>query len=284
MGALTDVATSLLTAEFDLTRDGATRRYLATAGDDFATQLEAITAGHPRADEVAARFESEKETIVEGCRPFADARPVLARLRRAGVPILLCSSTRAELVHRFCGRHGLSELATTIDGWRPDHLKVDQLADWVALIGVAPSDVLFVGDSLRDAAIAEEAGLRFVGLARPGHPDAFAGSGIAVVTSLAALARQVVRARRQPVSVGDRRGRVARSTPEELPLATGPSEVADVVHPQKVRKAVADTYRRDRAVGDVQVTVDLRPSAERPSDGGPHHRVVGEHDSSVTKD
>jgi choline kinase/phosphoglycolate phosphatase-like HAD superfamily hydrolase/phosphatidylglycerophosphate synthase len=284
MGALTDLATSLLTAEFGQTRDEATRRYIATAGDDFATQLEAITAGHPRADEVAARFESEKESLVEGCRPFADARPALAKLRRAGVPILLCSSTRAELVHRFCGHHGLSELATTIDGLRPGHLKVEQLAEWAALIGVAPSDVLFVGDSLRDAAIAEEAGLRFVGLVRPGHPDAFAGSGIAVATSLTALARQVVRARRLPVSVSDRRGRVARSTPEESPLAAGPDEVAGVVHPQKVRKAVADAHRRDRAVGDVHVAVGFGPSAERPSDGGPHHRVVGEHDSSVTKD
>jgi len=161
---------------------------------------------------------------------------------------------------------------------------VDQLAEWVVLMGVAPSDVLFVGDSLRDAAIAEEAGLRFVGLARPGYPDAFAGSGIAVVTSLAVLARQVVRARRQPVSVGDRRGRVARSTPEELPLATGPNEMADVVHPQKARKAIADPHRGDRAVGYVHVAVDLRPSAERPSDGGPHHRVVGEHDSGAAKD
>ena len=284
MGALTDVATSLLTAEFDLTRDEATRRYLATAGDDFATQLESITTGHPRADEVAARFESEKETIVEDCRPFVDARPALAKLQRAGVPILLCSSTRAELVHRFCGHHGLSELATTIDGLRPGHLKVDQLAEWAALIGVASSDVLFVGDSLRDAAIAEEAGLRFVGLVRPGHPDAFAGSGIAVVTSLAALARQVVRARRLPVSVGDRRGSVARSTPEESPLVAGPNEVAGVVRPQKVRNAVADAHRRDRAVGDVHVAVGFGPSAERPSDGGPHHRVVGEHDSGVTKD
>jgi CDP-L-myo-inositol myo-inositolphosphotransferase len=281
MGVLTNLATSLLSAEFDLTRDEATRRYLATAGDDFATQLDAILADHPRAHEVAARFESQKETLVAGCRPFADAGPALAQLRRAGVPILLCSSTRTELVQRFCRRHGLSELATTIDGWRSEHPKAEQLAVWAASIGVAPSDVLFVGDSLRDAAIAEAAGLRFVGLARPGHPDAFAGSGIGVVTSVAALARQLVYARRLPVSVGNGSGYVVRSTPEESPLATGPDEVADVVRPQEVRKAVADADRRDRAVGDVHVAVDLRPSPERPGDGGPDHRVVGEHHSGA---
>ena len=284
MGALTDLATSLLTAELGLTLGEAARRYLATAGDDFRTQLDAVTPGHPRVNEVAARFESEKEALVEGCRPFADVWPALAQLRRAGVPILLCSSTRTELVHRFCRRHRLSELATTIDGWRPDHPKAEQLTEWAALIGVAPNDVLFVGDTLRDAAIAEDSGLRFVGLARPGHPDAFAGSGIAVVTSVAALARQLVRARRLPVSVGNGHGYPVRSIPEESPLPAGPSEVAGVVGPQEMRNAVADAHRRNRAVGDVHVAVDFRSGAERPGDGGPHNRVVGEHHSSAGGD
>jgi CDP-L-myo-inositol myo-inositolphosphotransferase len=281
MGVLTELATSLLTAEFDLARDEATRRYLATTGDDFRTQLDAITMGHLRADEVAARFESEKEPLVEGCRPFADAGPALDRLRRAGVPVLLCSSTRTELVHRFCERHGLSELATTIDGWRPDHPKVEQLAEWAALIGVAPSDVLFVGDSLRDAAIAEAAGLRFVGLTRPGHTDTFAGSGVGVVASLKTVARQVVRARHLPVSIGDGHSFIVRSTPEGSPLPADPVEVADIVRLQEVRNAIADANRRDRAVGEVHMAVDSRSRAERPGDGHPHNRVAGEHRSSA---
>ena len=76
-----------------------------------------------------------------------------------------------------------------------------QLRAWAAAIGVAPNDVVFVGDARRDAAIARAAGVRFVGLCRPGHPDAFTGSGIPVVTSLTDLARLVARARRSPVTV-----------------------------------------------------------------------------------
>ena len=76
-----------------------------------------------------------------------------------------------------------------------------QLRAWAAAIGVAPNDVLFVGDTRRDAAIARAAGVRFVGLVRPGHPDAFAGSGVPVVTSLTDLAA----ARRvRPPLAGDR--------------------------------------------------------------------------------
>jgi len=44
------------------------------------------------------------------------------------------------------------------------------------------------------------AGTRFVGLVRPGRPDAFAGSGIMVVGSLSELAADVIRAVRFPVT------------------------------------------------------------------------------------
>ena len=158
----------------------------------------------------------------------------------------------------------------------------ERLAGWGALIGVAPGDVLFVGDAMRAAAIAEAAGFRFIGLARPGHPDGFAGSGIGVVTSLAAVARQVVHARRLPVSVGN--GYRVRSTPEESLLAAVAVEVAEVVRPQEVRKAVDDAHRRDGAVGDLDMAVDFRPRAEGPGNGGSHYRVVGEHHSSAGDD
>jgi len=274
MGALTELATSLLTTEFDLSMDDASRRYLATTGDDFRTQLEAITADHPRVAEVAAQFESAKERLVDECLPFADAKPALARLQLAGVPTLLCSSTRTELVQRFCDRHRLSELPTTIDGWRPDHPKAQQLTDWASSIGVAPSDILFVGDALRDAAIAEEAGLRFVGLARPGHPDGFAGSGISVVTSLTAIARQVLRATRLPVSIDHCTDDRLSPGPRLSTPAAVPDEVVDAVTSDEASDAVAKAHRRDRAVRDVHVAVDLRPSAQSPSNGGPHHRIV----------
>jgi len=201
MGTLAKHAAELLSLELGTPRDEATSRYLATAGDDFRTQLDVIAYGHPCLDEIAVGFEAAKEGLMGGCRPFTDAGAAIERLGRADVPALVCSSTRAELVQEFCRRHGLDQRAAAVDGWRPDHPKVAQLRAWAAAIGVAPSNVLFVGDALRDAAIARAAGVRFVGLSRPGHPDAFAGSGVPVVTSLTDLARLVACARRSPVTV-----------------------------------------------------------------------------------
>ena len=113
-------------------------------------------------------------------------------------------------------------------------------------------------------AIARTAGVRFVGLCRPGHPDAFAGSGVPVVTSLTDLARLVACARRSPVTVTIPAAEVGPSKLEPLvALATAPFEVADLVGPHQPAHAIEDAYRRDGAVGDLDVPVDLGSRLKR---------------------
>jgi choline kinase/phosphoglycolate phosphatase-like HAD superfamily hydrolase/phosphatidylglycerophosphate synthase len=199
MTALAELGTNLLSAELGLEPNEARRRYLATAGDDFRTQLDVIAPGRAGLDAIADKFEATRERLMGDFRPFADVEPAIERLGIAGLPTLVCSSTRAELVQAFCRRFDLAR-TTTIDGWRADHPKADQLRCWAGEMDVAPEEVLFVGDAVRDAAIAQAAGVRFVGLARPGQPDLFIGSGIAVVTSLGQLVGLVTRARRSPVT------------------------------------------------------------------------------------
>ncbi|MBI2708618.1 MAG: NTP transferase domain-containing protein [Actinobacteria bacterium] len=278
MGALTDAATRLLTERLGLPAGEALRRYLATTGDDFRTQLAAIAPGHPDLDALAADFESGKVGLMELCRPFADGIAAVERLRRAGLPVLVCSSTRAELVQRYCAAHGLAGAGLTVDGWSAGRPKVRQLSAWTAGIGVAPDRVVFVGDSRRDSAIARAAGVRFVGLSRPGHHDGFAGSGLAVVASLTDVSRRVIRTRRLPVRMPQPGPALAATAVAEAsPLAAVPLEVADVVGSHQAAHPVDHPDGRDGAVGHLDVAVDLRPGAERPRDGGPDDDVVGEH-------
>ena len=107
MGFLTDLAVGLLVDELGFERAEAARQYLATAGSEFAAQLDELAPGHPRLAAVASRFEAEKTRWMGCCEMFTDVVPAVERLAAAGVPVLLCSSTRVLLVREFCERYGL---------------------------------------------------------------------------------------------------------------------------------------------------------------------------------
>ena len=218
MGFLTDVAVGLLVDELGFERAEATRQYLATAGSTFATQLEEIAPGQPGLTEVASRFEAAKTRWMGRCEMFTDVVPAVERLAAAGVPVLLCSSTRAPLVREFCDRYGLLHRFASVDGWRPGHTKRVQLVSGVAAAGFAAHEVIFVGDTRRDADVARAAGTRFVGLVRTAHPDTLAGSGAKVVGSLSELAADLVRAVHSPVTVDAHQHPILAA-----PAAPGPS-------------------------------------------------------------
>jgi len=276
MGFLTDLAVQLLVDELSFEREVALDRYRATTGADFRSQLEELAPGDPRCAEVARRFEEAKTKWMGQCAPFADVPGALERLAAADVPLLVCSSTRAGLVQDMCGRHRLDRFVTTVEGWAPRRDKRTQLASWIRAQGLHGDEVVFVGDSRRDADIARAAGARFVGVARPGQPDLLAGCGAPVVTSLLELTAAVERARRSPVRLIDNRAET-RSTPRLSVVEAEVSEVPDVVGLHELPTVANERHRGDRAVRHAHVAVDLGAGAERPRDAGADHRVVREH-------
>jgi hypothetical protein len=217
---------------------------------------------------------------------FSDVVPAVERLAAAGVPVLLCSSTRVLLVREFCERYGLLPRLASVDGWGLGHSKSVQLVSGVAAAGFAGHEVVFVGDTRRDADVAGAAGTRFVGLVRAGHPDTLAGSGVKVVGSLSELAADLVRTVRSAVTWEAHewdpmlapRVEPARSEFEDETLlvdmvvrAHHPAGPAD--HPDS----------GDRPVGDPEVPLDLGAGAEHPI-ATEAHGVVGQHDGHAAVD
>jgi choline kinase/phosphoglycolate phosphatase-like HAD superfamily hydrolase/phosphatidylglycerophosphate synthase len=287
MGFLTDLAVGLLVDQLGFEPAEARRQYFATAGSDFPTQLDELAPGDPRLAEVASRFEAEKTQWMECCEMFTDVVPAVERLAAAGIPILLCSSTRALLVREFCERYGLLQRFASVDGWAPRHNKAVQLASGVAAAGFAGHEVVFVGDTRRDADVARAAGTRFVGLVRPGHPDGFAGSGAKVAGSLSELATDLVQAVRAPLT------REAHDWDQMLqpPVERGLSgfegetlEVGALVRPHQPAHPGDHPHGGNRAVGDLDVPIDFRARSERPGDSSAHDGVVGEYDDGMAVD
>jgi choline kinase/phosphoglycolate phosphatase-like HAD superfamily hydrolase/phosphatidylglycerophosphate synthase len=277
MGFLTDLAVQLLVDELSFDRNDALARYRATSGADFRSQLEELAPGDPRCGEIARRFEEAKTTWMERCQLFADVPGALRRLADAGVPVLVCSSTRAGVVRAFCTRHRLDRFVTTVEGWAPQRDKRTQLSSWIRAQGLQGDEVVFVGDSRRDADVARAAGARFVGVARPGQPDLLAGSGAPVVTSLSQLADAVERARRSPVRLADG-GATATRRRHLSPVEREVAQVSDVVRVDELPSATRQGHGGDRAVRHAHVPVDLGADLERPRDPRADDGVVREDD------
>jgi hypothetical protein len=182
------------------------------------------------------------------------------------------------LVRDFCERYGLLQRFASVDGWGLGHNKSAQLVLGVAAAGFAGHEVVFVGDTRRDADVARAAGTRFVGLVRAGHPDALAGSGAKVVGSLSELAADLVRAVRSPVTREALKWDSILAPPVEPGLSGFEGEALEVgvlVRPHQPVHSGDHPGGGDRAFGELDVPRDLRADAERPSDGGAHDGVVG---------
>jgi 1L-myo-inositol 1-phosphate cytidylyltransferase / CDP-L-myo-inositol myo-inositolphosphotransferase len=187
MGALSKAAVGLVREAYEMSTEVAYDAYRNTIGMDFATQLEEIAPGNPRNTELARRFEAVKVDLLRRSEPFADALALLGELNRLGIGVFVCSSTRQELVDRFCARTGITDLAEGVHGLTDSRTKRDQLEQIMRVTGLPPGQLLFVGDSLYDARIARRLGIGFIGVARLFTPDEFASVGVPSVAQLSEL-------------------------------------------------------------------------------------------------
>ena len=255
-------------------RDEATSRYLGTAGDDFRTQLDAIACGHPSLDDIAADFEAAKEGLMGGCRPFADAGAAIDRLEALRRPRPHLQQHALSSSRSFAGATGSpsAQLRSTAGGRIVPRWGSPVLA---AAIGVAPNDVLFVGDA--PATLPSPGPRASVRRALSSRPPGRVLADVPVVTSLTDLARLVATARRSPVTVAIPAGEVAPSVPAPLAASRPRRSRWPTWLARTSRRTPSTTYRRDGAVGDLDVPVDLGSRPKRPGDRGPHHGIVGEH-------
>lgn len=121
--------------------------------------------------EIEAAYARLFEEHLAEIRPNAEAKPVLAELRRRGIRTSLATNTTAPLARRVLELHGLLPLldatasADEAGAGKPDPAVVRLAA---SRVGTPLGECLFVGDSRFDEQAAAAAPVRFVGL---GHGD-----------------------------------------------------------------------------------------------------------------
>lgn len=188
MGVLSDAAVDVLIEKYDMTPEVAWQAYRATTGMDFASQMEQIFPQDPRNLEVVQRFEAAKPALIDGCSLFPGTIHTIEHLKRLEIAVFICSSTTAEIVQRFCARTGLADLVDRIYGLKPGLSKLAQLQKVLTATTANRRHIMFVGDSIHDAELAQTTGIRFAGVSHLFTDEEFARVGEPSITDLAQLA------------------------------------------------------------------------------------------------
>jgi phosphoglycolate phosphatase-like HAD superfamily hydrolase len=130
----------------------------------------------------------DEPVALEGIVIFPDVKPTLESLRKAGVPLGIVSGNSVHHIALVLHRFGLEDAFSFVIGAsksrRPKPYGDAVRAALAFLPSLAPSDVLYIGDSLQDPQEALHGGVTPLLLERHGEYGDYAGEKIARLSDL----------------------------------------------------------------------------------------------------
>lgn len=162
MEGLTQTAVEVLGEVYGIPAEPAARKYVETSGLPFCEQVEQLFPGDTRNERAAELFERRKldryfsETLEEGAVEIVDY------LRSKKIGVAVSSSNLQEVIERFLERTPLRfDFAL---GYRKNFSKgADHFRFLMRELSLTSGEILFVGDSLKDAERALSSEIDFVG-------------------------------------------------------------------------------------------------------------------------
>ncbi|MFQ5978698.1 MAG: HAD family hydrolase [Candidatus Heimdallarchaeota archaeon] len=164
MPVLESIAVELLQENYGLGEEFARLGYISTTGLPFCQQIDLLFPNHARNQTVVDVFERRKlESIFE--QPlFEDTIETLDNLRGQGYYIAVSSSTIQSTIEEYCKRVNIANRLDLILGFAPGFEKGKaHITRACEVLGVTSENILYVGDSLRDADRAIESHVAFIG-------------------------------------------------------------------------------------------------------------------------
>ncbi|HLL25737.1 MAG TPA: HAD hydrolase-like protein [Kofleriaceae bacterium] len=164
MGAFADLAAEVMATRHGYDRVRARERYLETSGIPFHQQLEVIVPADARNGAASAEFEERKRAVCDATMMDAATLEGLAALRALGFKLVVSSNTGQEFVDDFARREPFTfDLALGFDATRGLAKGRPHVEHTIAMLGLEREQLVFCGDSLKDAELAEQCGIAFVG-------------------------------------------------------------------------------------------------------------------------
>lgn len=183
-----DLASDVIHHHYGTAFAEAREQYRQTSGLPFVEQIARLYPGDARNAAAVAAFETRKAATYFDCPLFPDVRTALHTLRHRDCCVAISSNNAQALVEQYLAAHELP--VDIVCGWAPNFAKGRaHFAHIVTITEQTAAEILFIGDSLKDAREAAEHGIDFVGRAGTFTADEFRADypALPVVRSLTEL-------------------------------------------------------------------------------------------------
>ena len=170
-----DVAAKLISSRYGMDIVRARALYLATSGLPFVRQIDMIVGLNAKNSQTVSMFEREKLEATETVRIRDNDKNALKSLSKKGYSLGITSNNLQENVNKFVSEEGMQNIFCRWLGWndpgrvnkwlglqKPSSKGEVHMSDFERVLKVPRSEMLFIGDSLKDAEIAEHEGVDFV--------------------------------------------------------------------------------------------------------------------------
>lgn len=164
MERLTRIAQEVMSEHFGITQRKARRLYQLTSGLPFSEQL---TTLYPQAGtkktRAARAFEKKKRESYFLEPPFPDTHETIRYLKEKGYTVVISSNSEQDLVERLVEQLGIPcDMAL---GFKGNFSKgLPHFLHILAEVGTHPTEMVFIGDSLKDGERAFESGIDFIAI------------------------------------------------------------------------------------------------------------------------
>lgn len=162
MNTFADIASHVLYKNFGTPLKEARRQYFTTSGLPFFEQIEILHPGDQRNKKAVDEYESTKKTNYLLHKKFDDVEPALAALAQRDIKTVVSSNNFQGLVDALVAKLGLK--FDMVLGWRENFAKGNAHFNYAReAFECDRSEMVFVGDSLKDFDRAKDFGIDFIG-------------------------------------------------------------------------------------------------------------------------
>jgi phosphoglycolate phosphatase len=162
MGDLADIASDVIYKYYKLSKDYGEMLYKATSGLPFCKQIEMMFSDVEKNKLAVDEFETRKKSSFKEHKLFDDTLETIGYLRGKGYMTIISSNNFKEVIEDYLGSSGLKvdEVLGFGGGLSKGRSHVDYIS---SKYGLQKDEIRLVGDSLKDAELAMECGISFIG-------------------------------------------------------------------------------------------------------------------------